>query len=367
MPGQSSGRAAPLFTEIQQISMVVRDARACARFLADVYGIGPWLCVQFGDAGDGGTNWIPVEDVVLEGTPVGTYSIDCAVCDLPCGVQLEIISPRAGESVFSRFLAQNGPGIQHLSINNGSYKETAARMKAAGYRLDQTARIDGRELCAFSDHRDLFGCYLEIHKRPEDFQYPQVTPEFIPGPGPEDRPAAAPLFRDLDQLGIVVEDVERAVRVLHDVYGIGPWILLDFGDCGRGKSYVSTENVVLDGRAIGTFAARAAICNALNIQLELIQPVSPQGVHAQCLARYGPMAQHISVVSDLPFETLEARVRRAGFSAGQSAVIDKTELCLYADHMDFLGLYIEAHRRPEFFVPPQVEFETYPPGLDISL
>lgn len=183
----TKNRVAPLFTQIEQISMVVHDAKASAKFLAETYGVGPWLCVQFGDAGDGNQNWIPVEDVVLEGEPLGTYSIDCAVCDLPSGVQLEIISPKRGDSVFSRFLETYGPGIQHLSINNGSYEETVARMEQAGYYLNQTARIDGREICAFSEHKDLFGCFLEIHKRPEDFHYPQVVPEFIPGPGPEDK------------------------------------------------------------------------------------------------------------------------------------------------------------------------------------
>lgn len=356
----------PLFTKVEQISMVVRDARASARFLCDTYGIGPWICVQFGDAGDGNDNWIPIENVVLDGENIGTYSIDCCVCDLPSGIQIEIISPKAGDSVFARFLADKGPGIQHISINNGDYQETLDRMARAGYRPGQTATVDRDETCTFVDHKDVIGCYLEIHERPENFTLPQVKPEFIPGPGPEDKPAVQPLFDDFDQIGIVVENVEHAVRVLNDEYGIGPWVLLDFGDCGRGE-YVTTEHVVLDGKEIGSFATRAAICDALNIQLEIMEPVSPKGVHYECLKKYGPMTQHLSMKQSLPYEEIKRRMDEAGFTGGQVATVDTTETCLYADHMDLLGMYLEVHKRPEVFVPPQVKFETYPPNLDIKL
>lgn len=356
----------PLFSKVEQISMVVRDAKESARFLCDTYGIGPWLCVQFGDAGDGNDNWIPIEDVVLDGEEIGTYSIDCCVCDMPSGIQIEIISPKAGDSVFARFLKENGPGIQHISINNGDYEETLARMAKAGFRPGQVSTVDTKETCAFINHKDVIGCYLEIHKRPENFELPRVTPEFIPGPGPEDRPTTPPLFDDFDQIGIVVPDVMKAVQVLNDEYGIGPWVLLDFGDCGRG-SYVTTENVSVYGENIGHFATRAAICDALNIQLEVMEPVSEQGIHSLCLKKYGGMTQHLSVKQSLPYEEIKKRMNDAGFRDGQVATIDTTETCLYCDHMDLLGMYIEVHKRPEVFVPPQVEIETYPPNLDIKL
>ncbi len=356
----------PLFTQVEQVSMVVRNAVESAKFLCDTYGVGPWTCVQFGDAGDGNDNWIPIENVVLDGEEIGTYSIDCCVCDLPSGIQLELISPKKGDSVFARFLAENGPGIQHISINNGDYEETLARMAAAGYRPGQVATVDTTETCAFINHKDVVGCYLEIHKRPEDFQFPDVKPMFIPGPGREDKPKTPPLFTDIDQIGIVVEDVEHAIRVMNDQYGIGPWILLDFGDCGRGD-HVKTENVVMDGKPIGTFATRAAICDALNIQLEIMEPVSKQGVHYETLKNYGSSAQHLSLVQAQPYEEVKARMDAAGYTKGQVATIDTTETCLYADHMDILGCYLEVHKRPEVFVPPQVQFETYPPNLDIKL
>lgn len=103
----------PLFTKVEQISMVVRDAKASAKFLCDEYGIGPWVCVQFGDAGDGNDNWIPIENVVLDGEEIGTYSIDCCCCKMPSGIEIEIISPKKGDSVFARFLKEKGPQYRH--------------------------------------------------------------------------------------------------------------------------------------------------------------------------------------------------------------------------------------------------------------
>ena len=43
-----------------------------------------------------------------------------------------------------------------------------------------------------------------------------------------------------------------------------------------------------------------------------------------------------------------------GFTGGQVATIGTTETCLYADHMDLLGCYLEVHKRPENFAQPQV-------------
>ena len=343
----------PLFTKVEQVSMVVRDAVESARFLCDVYGIGPWTCVQFGDAGDGNDDWIPIENVMLDGEEIGTYAIDCCVCDLPSGIQLEIISPKRGDSVFVRFLEKYGPGIQHISINNGDYERTLSRMAAAGYQPGQTATVDRNEICTFVDHKDLVGCYLEIHKRPETFKFPEVKPVFLPGPGPDDKPATEPLFQDIDQVGIVVENVERTIRVLNDEYGIGPWILLDFGDCGQG-GYVTAENVVQDGKPVGTLATRAAICDALNIRMEIIEPVSQAGIHYESLKRYGPTTHYLSLKHRLSYEEIKRRMDEAGFTGGQVATIGTTETCLYADHMDLLGCYLEVHKRPENFAQPQV-------------
>src|SRR2546430_17665959 len=42
-------------------------------------------------------------------------------------------------------------------------------------------------------------------------------------------PPAEPTFTDTAQIGIVVPDLDAAVRTYRDVYGIGPWEIFEVG------------------------------------------------------------------------------------------------------------------------------------------
>ncbi len=44
-----------------------------------------------------------------------------------------------------------------------------------------------------------------------------------------DRPPTEPVFTDTMQIGIVVPDLDAAVRTYRDVYGIGPWEVFEVG------------------------------------------------------------------------------------------------------------------------------------------
>lgn len=356
----------PLIKSVDQIGFVVRDLDATVRLLADKYGIGPWMILKFGDP-EKTPGAISVEDTVLDGKPLGTYSTKCAVCDMPSnGVQLELIQPLDDKSMFAQYLEEHGPGLQHISVvTNDGYEEAMERIIGAGfYNKGQTATFGGAETCTFADFRRLLGSYLELHKRPENFEIPNVTPEFYPPSGemPKD---AVPMFSEVEQLGIVVKDLDEAVRILNDEFGLGPWIFLKFGYCEDGDdNHVEVGDCVNDGNYIGKFGIRAAICEQLNIQLELLQPVTPGTSLAVHMEKNGDDVHHLSLVHE-EYEKAVSRIKEAGFTGGQTCTIDITETCFYSDHLDPLGLFLELHKRPENFEPPAIRLETYPPGLDI--
>lgn len=353
----------PLFTTIEQLGFVVKSVKETLKLLCDEYGIGPWLIVRFGP--DGKENCIPIEEVVLEGEDIGSYETIVAVCDLPNGVQLELIEPVSGRSLFADYLETHGPGLQHISVSGGSdYDEAIERIAAVGRARGQTAVIDKTEMCAFMDHKDVLGTYLELHKRPEDFALPNVTPEFYP-PGNKMPEGCTPLFTYPDQLGILVEDLDKALKVLWDDYGIGPWILIDFGPTGK-ESTVSVENASCFGRSVEPFAVRAAICESLNMQLEVMQAVNFDNVYGIHVKKHGSDLQHLSLIHPEGYDKTVARMAAAGYDQCQLSTVDYTETCNYCDHTDILGIYLESHKRPENFQPPAVELETYPPGMDIG-
>ena len=215
------------------------------------------------------------------------------------------------------------------------------RMRCAGFRKGQTATIDRHETCTFIDHRDVFGCYLELHKRPDTFTYPQVELNYIPGPGAENLPQEKPLFTRLEQVGILVMDLDRAVSIIEERYGIGPWKKVC---CGADlNSDVQLTAASLDGAVIEVPTVRAAVCDALNVQLKLIEPASGADVYAGCLERYGSMAHHLVFHPTAGYEDVCARIRSAEPAHIQTLTWDGGE-SFCADHMAELGTCLEVYR-----------------------
>lgn len=214
--------AEPLFNRFEQICFVVEDVyRAMDLFIE--CGIGPFKIMRFGDAGDGCANTVSIENVRLHGRSTGTYAIIAGLCMLPeSGVELELIQPLTGESIFAEYLHSHGPGVQHLSISHVPFDEAMERIRAAGFETSQIATVDVIETCVFSDHREVIGSYLELHKRPEGFQMPDIEDELYPVDGRMPL-CAAPAFTEINTLGIAVDSVERAEAVLGGEYGLGPW------------------------------------------------------------------------------------------------------------------------------------------------
>jgi hypothetical protein len=99
----------PEFGDCIQIGVVVRDLDRTTRGLSEVFGIGPWRTIVY-----------PPEDrddieTTYRGRP-GQFRYRQAFADLG-SVELEIIQPLEGESIWSDFLAEHGEGIHHIRFN----------------------------------------------------------------------------------------------------------------------------------------------------------------------------------------------------------------------------------------------------------
>ena len=295
----------PLFDHLEQIAFVVEDVYAAMQVFVDC-GIGPWEILRFGDAHNGKTNFISIEDVVLESRPTGTYAIVNGVCVLPeSGVELELIQPLCGESIFADYLRQHGPGLQHLSIHHGTFDEAMGRIEATGHGRTQQAAVDTTELCVFSDHRALIGTDLELHRRPEVFIKPDVETETYPEGG---MPAGSrPLFTAFERLGIVVDDLDAALHLLRDEYGIGPWQVTES----------TPRNYVREGKPVDCPASRVAICETLNVALELIEPGEGE-TGEWALRQRGTDAHHLTLKPAVPAGELLGCMETAGHPVVQT-------------------------------------------------
>jgi hypothetical protein len=111
-----------------------------------------------------------------------------------------------------------------------------------------------------------------------------------------------PLFTDTLQVAFIVRDLDEAMRVYVEKYGIGPWQIFQFNEG-------DAEDTVKDDEP-ATYAMRMAIANVGRLQWELIQPLDEKSHYADFLAENGEGIHHLQMaVSDYDEAVNELRGR----------------------------------------------------------
>lgn len=94
-------------------------------------------------------------------------------------------------------------------------------------------------------------------------------------------------FENFVQIGAVVENLEETIRVLSEVFGLGPFRTIEWPPAGREdleRSYRGEP---------GAFTARLAFTEIGPIELELIQPLQGASAWKEFLEKRGPGLHHI--------------------------------------------------------------------------
>jgi methylmalonyl-CoA/ethylmalonyl-CoA epimerase len=165
-------------------------------------------------------------------------------------------------------------------------------------------------------------------------------------------------FTGINHLGIVTADLDRAVRIWSDHYGIGPWRLYRY-DRSNMSAQVAGEPV--------EFGMRVGLCQLANARIELLQPLDDRGPYAQSLAARGG-ADHIHHIrfdvasydeSAAQLRELGAReIFHAAFAAGGNAASTPLTATYFATD-DELGFTTEVVGVPDQFAMPEPEL-VYP-------
>jgi methylmalonyl-CoA/ethylmalonyl-CoA epimerase len=89
-----------------------------------------------------------------------------------------------------------------------------------------------------------------------------------------------PIFTGLNHICVVTSDIERAVRVWSDKYGIGPWNLYTF------DASASNMSARIHGRPVD-FVMRVGLCRiSPTFRVEIIQPLDERSLYAASLAHH---------------------------------------------------------------------------------
>ena len=162
-----------------------------------------------------------------------------------------------------------------------------------------------------------------------------------------------PVFAQIGQISMVVDDVMKYAKRWNDDYGIGPWHFLHFTEKNMSKMTVHGKPV--------EYAMDIALCNMYeNIEIELIAPKDDRSAYAEFLREKGPGIHHIAMVT--PHNTFSVAVKMLkenGIEHIQGGADPMGQEFAYYDLTKELGCIIELNDRPDDFHPLPPE-ECYP-------
>ena len=149
------------------------------------------------------------------------------------------------------------------------------------------------------------------------------------------------VFNEIVQVGIVVEDMDAAIKGMKQLFDLDP-------DATSNNYY---KNTWYRGEII-TAPAKAAFYNFFNVQLEFLQPFGDDPSIWQDYLREGPHRGH--ALHHLRFnvednDVASALMERAGvakYMEGQS-LVDPTARFTYYDAVPLVGFIIEAVTKPK--------------------
>ncbi len=153
---------------IIQVCWVVDDIAEAEAFHADHFGVGPWTRmsdVRFGP-----------EETTYRGAPADfTAHISLAYAG---DLQLELIEPVKGESIYSDFLERSGPrgswsegGLHHICFETDDLDAAIARAGAAGIHVVQQGVVaDGLMSFAYLDGARWGAPYVEVAQLTDDMR-----------------------------------------------------------------------------------------------------------------------------------------------------------------------------------------------------
>ena len=146
---------------VTQLCWVVEDIAAAEEFHSTHFGVGAWTRmpdVRFGP-----------EEATYRGAPADfTAHVSLGYAG---DLQLELIQPVAGESIYTEFLARSGPGLHHLCFETDDLDAAVARARAAGLDVPQQGVMAGGLMSfAYVDGAAWGAPYIELAELTDDMR-----------------------------------------------------------------------------------------------------------------------------------------------------------------------------------------------------
>jgi len=158
------------------------------------------------------------------------------------------------------------------------------------------------------------------------------------------------LERKIIQIGIVVKDLDQAVKQYYEIFNAGPWDIYRYGP-------PEMKNITYRGKP-AEWSAMIAFTWVGDRQLEIIQPLTGPNIYEEFLETRGEGLHHIKEWVDDCQRVIDEYAKK-GISVIQSGEFDGSSF-YYLDTEPYLGINFEIvrhggtrHRKPDRRYPPE--------------
>jgi len=295
---------------LNQVAIMVKgDIEKVAENYWNILGIGPWDIFTLESP--------TVFNETYLGKPAN-YGYRVGLCR--CGpLEVELIEPTVGDSMYKDFLAKHGEGLQHLQYLASTIDEARRHVQILaeqGFPLIMDGYFsDG--YWAYIDTTSALKCVWEVVKMPSSISAPHVR---VPK-DPDQKSPAKIKVKALVQAGMVVKDIQQTVKNYWNILGVGPWGMLH---C---KPPVLHDPTYM-GKP-GNFTMHAAFAMAGEVQIEPIEHLTGENIYQDFLVEHGEGIHHLQFEVDDVAETCRIMNKEGfptlmslGFNYGGAAYLD---------------------------------------------
>ena len=319
--------------EITQVDLVVKDVRRTVENYWNILGIGPWDIYEL--------HAPMLAEVTYRGKPT-QLSMKLGVATLGT-MQLELIEPVSGDSLYSDFLAEYGEGPHHLQFTPDNVDEATKIMAEEGFPLLMSGRI-GDGAFAYYDTVDalktIWGAFRPPREMPPGYRYPENEAEASP---------AKIKVKRISQVAIVVRDIPTVVKNYWNILGIGPWIIYPWeGPHVHNRRYHEQPAWARE---------KIALAETENVQLEPVQPIVGDSIYQDFIEEHGEGLHHLQFIVDEVDEVSSVDeaveiLTKEGFPCLQRASIGDTGAFAYMDTKPLHIIWEPIHRAKNRGVEP---------------
>ncbi len=332
--------------KIEQIGIVVKDVHKTAIRYSEVFGIGPWVFIDFSPT-----------DLAYRNQRIepGASVFRAAMASLG-KLQIKLLQPLVGEGAHAAFLKKRGQGIHHVSFSMGpDYDSIADALKMRGITAEMEGVVGDTLRFCYMDMQNALGTSFEFVKPPAAMPvnikpWGTYTPK---GPGLINLAG-----KEIRQIGIVVKDAEKTAQNYWELLGIGPWMLVDFKP-------PHVKDVSLHGISINhdvDFNVRAALADFGDMQIELLEPVSGQSTYKEFLDVYGQGIHHVSFGESPDHDEVVSILKGHGIDVEMDGVLGNAIRFTYMATQKELGTIFEVIKTDPNTELTLFPYGTYPPA-----